>query len=83
VRIQSDANPFRQPKAVFAAALACVVSFMGIGLVDPILPGALDEAACDRARLRPPRARPRGRGEALPEPFDSEAELLLPEEQVA
>ena len=32
------ANPFRQPKAVYAVAFACVVSFMGIGLVDPILP---------------------------------------------
>src|SRR5690348_7920116 len=32
------ANPFRQPKAVWAVAFACVVSFMGIGLVDPILP---------------------------------------------
>src|ERR1700684_26238 len=31
-------NPFRQPKAVYAVAFACVVSFMGIGLVDPILP---------------------------------------------
>jgi ACDE family multidrug resistance protein len=29
---------FRQPRAVWAVALACVVSFMGIGLVDPILP---------------------------------------------
>jgi len=29
---------FQQPKAVYAVALACVVSFMGIGLVDPILP---------------------------------------------
>ena len=29
---------FNQPKAVFAVAFACVVSFMGIGLVDPILP---------------------------------------------
>ena len=29
---------FQQPKAVFAVAFACVVSFMGIGLVDPILP---------------------------------------------
>jgi ACDE family multidrug resistance protein len=29
---------FTQPKAVYAVALACVVSFMGIGLVDPILP---------------------------------------------
>src|SRR6202034_4427705 len=34
----SAANPFKQPKAVFAVAFACVVSFMGIGLVDPILP---------------------------------------------
>jgi len=34
----STTSPFRQPKAVFAVAFACVVSFMGIGLVDPILP---------------------------------------------
>jgi hypothetical protein len=27
----------RQPKAVWAVAFACVVAFMGIGLVDPIL----------------------------------------------
>ena len=31
-------SPFRQPKAVWAVAFASVVSFMGIGLVDPILP---------------------------------------------
>ena len=37
------ASPFRQPKAVFAVALACVVSFMGIGLVDPILPAISHE----------------------------------------
>src|ERR1700747_213318 len=34
----SAASPFKQPKAVFAVAFACIVSFMGIGLVDPILP---------------------------------------------
>ncbi|HEY3682960.1 MAG TPA: MFS transporter [Streptosporangiaceae bacterium] len=34
----APSNPFRQPKAVFAVAFACVISFMGIGLVDPILP---------------------------------------------
>ncbi|HET7579150.1 MAG TPA: MFS transporter [Bacillales bacterium] len=28
----------RQPKAVWALAFACVIAFMGIGLVDPILP---------------------------------------------
>jgi ACDE family multidrug resistance protein len=32
------ASPFRQPGAVWAVAFACVISFMGIGLVDPILP---------------------------------------------
>src|ERR1700745_1066778 len=32
------ANPFKQPKAVFAVAFACVVSFMGIGLLDSLLP---------------------------------------------
>jgi MFS family permease len=30
-------SPFTQPRAVWAVAFACVVSFMGIGLVDPIL----------------------------------------------
>jgi MFS transporter, ACDE family, multidrug resistance protein len=37
-RAGSAASQFKQPKAVFAVAFACVVSFMGIGLVDPILP---------------------------------------------
>lgn len=32
------ASIFAQPKAVYAVAFACVISFMGIGLVDPILP---------------------------------------------
>ncbi|MET0928998.1 MAG: MFS transporter, partial [Aeromicrobium sp.] len=32
------AGLFNQPKAVYAVAFACVISFMGIGLVDPILP---------------------------------------------
>ena len=31
-------NVFKQPIAVWAIAFACAVSFMGIGLVDPILP---------------------------------------------
>lgn len=35
-------SPFRQPKAVWAVAFACVISFMGIGLVDPILPALAD-----------------------------------------
>jgi len=38
VSTSTGSSMFRQPKAVYAVALACVVSFMGIGLVDPILP---------------------------------------------
>lgn len=33
---------WRQPKQVWAVAFACVVAFMGIGLVDPILPAIAD-----------------------------------------
>ncbi len=32
------ANILKQPRAVWAVAFACVIAFMGIGLVDPILP---------------------------------------------
>ena len=39
----SAVSPFKQPKAVFAVAFACVVSFMGIGLVDPILKPIADQ----------------------------------------
>jgi predicted MFS family arabinose efflux permease len=34
---------FRQPKAVWAVAFACVIAFMGIGLVDPILKPIADQ----------------------------------------
>ncbi|MGD6740277.1 MFS transporter [Streptomyces sp. BH106] len=37
-RVTTKSSPFKQPKAVWAVAFACVISFMGIGLVDPILP---------------------------------------------
>jgi len=36
-------SPFQQPKAVWAVAFACAISFMGIGLVDPILPSLADK----------------------------------------
>jgi ACDE family multidrug resistance protein len=36
--VSAPVSPFRQPRAVWAVAFACVISFMGIGLVDPILP---------------------------------------------
>lgn len=45
------ANPFRQPRAVWAVALACVVSFMGIGLVDPILPSLAGKLRASPAQV--------------------------------
>ena len=33
----------RQPRAVWAVAFACVIAFMGIGLVDPILKPIADQ----------------------------------------
>ncbi len=33
----------KQPRAVWAVAFACVIAFMGIGLVDPILKPIADE----------------------------------------
>ncbi len=34
----STGSILKQPRAVWAVAFACVIAFMGIGLVDPILP---------------------------------------------
>ena len=45
-------SPFKQPRAVWAVAFACVVSFMGIGLVDPILPALAGSCTPRRARCR-------------------------------
>ena len=36
-------NILKQPRAVWAVAFACVVAFMGIGLVDPILPSIAED----------------------------------------
>ncbi|WP_433785522.1 MFS transporter [Actinomycetospora sp. CA-101289] len=47
----STASPFRQPKAVWAVAFACVISFMGIGLVDPILPALATQLAATPAQV--------------------------------
>ncbi|MFJ4224881.1 MFS transporter [Microbacterium sp. NPDC089695] len=38
----NTASVWKQPAQVWAVAFACVVAFMGIGLVDPILPAIAD-----------------------------------------
>ncbi|SSC24551.1 Tetracycline resistance protein TetA/multidrug resistance protein MdtG, partial [Klenkia terrae] len=40
-----------QPKAVYAVAFACVVSFMGIGLVDPILPSLKTQLGASESQV--------------------------------
>src|SRR5215472_1609416 len=44
-------SPFRQRRAVWAVAFACVVSFMGIGLVDPILASLRDKLHASPAQV--------------------------------
>lgn len=44
-------SPFKQPRAVYAVAFACVVSFMGIGLVDPILPALAEQLDASRSQV--------------------------------
>ncbi len=39
----TESRIWRQPMQVWAVAFACVVAFMGIGLVDPILPAIADQ----------------------------------------
>ena len=39
----SNSSFLKQPKAVWAVAFACVIAFMGIGLVDPILKPIAEE----------------------------------------
>ncbi len=41
--ITRTASILRQPKQVWAVGFACVIAFMGIGLVDPILPAIASE----------------------------------------
>lgn len=50
---QADHKPsfLKQPKSVWAVAFACVVSFMGIGLVDPILPTMTTELHATPAQV--------------------------------
>jgi hypothetical protein len=41
-------SPFRQPRGAWAVAVACVVSFTGIGPIDPII------AVLSHRHRRPP-----------------------------
>ena len=42
---------WRQPKAVWAVAFACVIAFMGLGLVDPILPAIAHQLNATKSQV--------------------------------
>ncbi len=46
----AGASILKQPKEVWAVAFACVVAFMGIGLVDPILPAIARELSASASQ---------------------------------
>lgn len=41
--VEDEASLLKQPKAVWAVFFACIIAFMGIGLVDPILPALAEQ----------------------------------------
>lgn len=47
----SSGLSLRQPRAVWAVAFACVIAFMGIGLVDPILKPIADELGASPSQV--------------------------------
>ena len=50
-RPESAGSVWRQPKAVWAVAFACVVAFMGLGLVDPILPAIAQQLEATQSQV--------------------------------
>lgn len=47
----SFSSIFKQPKAAWAVAFACIVAFMGLGLVDPILPAIGKQLGADPSQV--------------------------------
>jgi len=48
---QRNSGLLSQPKAVWAIAFACVISFMGLGLVDPILPAIAEQLNATKSQV--------------------------------
>jgi predicted MFS family arabinose efflux permease len=48
---EAKGSMLRQPRAVWAVAFACVIAFMGIGLVDPILKPIADQLSATPSQV--------------------------------
>jgi ACDE family multidrug resistance protein len=51
VEEDTKSSMLRQPRAVWAVAFACVIAFMGIGLVDPILKPIADQLSATPSQV--------------------------------
>jgi MFS transporter, ACDE family, multidrug resistance protein len=49
--LTTEPSILKQPRAVWAVAFACVIAFMGIGLVDPILKPIADELGASPSQV--------------------------------
>jgi ACDE family multidrug resistance protein len=49
--VTDEPSILKQPRAVWAVAFACVIAFMGIGLVDPILKPIADELGASPSQV--------------------------------
>ncbi|WP_281975345.1 MFS transporter [Halobacillus litoralis] len=51
ISIAEDPGILKQPKAVWAVFFACIIAFMGLGLVDPILPAIAKQLDADPSEV--------------------------------
>lgn len=49
--LTEKSNILSQPKAVWAVGFACIIAFMGIGLVDPILPAIAEKMNASHSQV--------------------------------
>lgn len=49
--MQEDASLLKQPKAVWAVFFASIIAFMGLGLVDPILPAIAEQLEATQSQV--------------------------------
>ncbi|MGG3470296.1 MFS transporter [Neobacillus pocheonensis] len=47
----SESSLLKQPKAVWAVFFACIIAFMGLGLVDPILPAIAEKLHASQSQV--------------------------------
>ncbi|WP_223587940.1 MFS transporter [Neobacillus bataviensis] len=50
-KVKAESSLLKQPKAVWAVFFACIIAFMGLGLVDPILPAIAEKLHASQSQV--------------------------------